>query len=198
MKRVLIFLLSLILISLLFLYKKKDPNIAIIKIVGVEIKGAVKYPGFYELKEDSNVNDLINRSGGLLDNSDISIINLSKRLDNEMVVIIYTKEEINEMKKGSTSIKYIEKECYCPILENDGCFDDVITNNDSIVDTGKISLNTGTIVELMTLPGVGETRAKDIIKYRDEHKGFKRIDEIKEVKGIGDATFEKIKNYLTL
>lgn len=164
----------------------------------VEVKGSVKVPGVYEVKKGSRVSDLIHEAGGLLDNADTSIINLSKELADEMVVVIYNNEEINEMKKGSTSVKYIERQCVCPILENDACIEEVISNNSIDNKTGLVSLNTGTIEELMTLPGIGESKAKLIIKYRDENGGFKKIEDIMNVKGIGESMFEKIKSYIML
>jgi len=169
-----------------------------IDYIVVEVKGSVKVPGVYEVKKGSRVSDLIHEAGGLLDNADTSIINLSKELADEMVVVIYNDEEINEMRKGSTSVKYIERQCVCPILENDACIEEVISNNSIDNKTGLVSLNTGTIEELMTLPGIGESKAKLIIKYRDENGGFKKIEDIMNVKGIGESMFEKIKSYIML
>lgn len=178
---------------------KKEKVEVINKSIKVEIKGSVNKPGVYELDSNSRVEDLIKKSGGLTKDSDISIINLSKILEDEMVVIVYNKDEIKEMVRGNTSIKYIERECVCPILENDGCFSNYLTNKDEIVnDTGKVSLNTATIEELLTLPNIGESKAKDIIKYREEHGGFNNIEEIMNVKGIGKSTFEKLKDYIII
>lgn len=173
-------------------------EISTLDYIVVEVKGSVKVPGVYEVKKGSRVSDLIHEAGGLLDNADTSIINLSKELEDEMVVVIYNDEEINEMKKGSTSVKYIERQCVCPILENDACIEEVISNNSIDNKTGLVSLNTGTIEELMTLPGIGESKAKLIIKYRDENGGFKKIEDIMNVKGIGESMFEKIKSYIML
>ena len=174
--------------------------------IKVDIKGAVKNPGVYEVDENSRVSDVINVSGGLTNEADTSVINLSKNVVDEMVIIIYTKEEINEMKKGSTSIKYIEKECICPKLENDACIEDKIDNipdneinsNDKNESNGKVSLNKATLDELMTLDGIGEKKAQAIIDYRNKNNGFKTIEEILEVDGIGSTTYEKIKDRLAL
>lgn len=170
------------------------------EIVKVDIKGAVKNPGVYEVEENSRVSDVIEISGGLTKDADTSVINLSKNVVDEMVIIIYTKDEINEMKKGSTSIKYIEKECICPKLENDACIENSIDNvldNNSSSTNGKISLNNASLDELMTLDGIGEKKAQAIIEYRKKHS-FKSIEEILEVDGIGTATYEKIKDRLTI
>ena len=171
------------------------------KIVKVDIKGAVKNPGVYEVEEGSRVSDVIEISGGLTNEADTSVINLSKNVVDEMVIIIYTKDEINEMKQGSTSIKYIEKECICPKLENDACIEnsiDNIPNNNSSSTDSKISLNNASIDELMTLDGIGEKKAQAIIEYRNKNGGFKSIEEILEVDGIGSATYEKIKDQITI
>lgn len=172
----------------------------VLEIVKVDIKGAVKNPGVYEVEENSRVSDVIDISGGLTNEADTSVINLSKNVVDEMVIIIYTKDEIEEMKKGSTSIKYIEKECICPKLENDACIENSIDNvldNNSSSTNGKISLNNASLDELMTLDGIGEKKAQAIIEYRKKHS-FKSIEEILEVDGIGTATYEKIKDRLTI
>ena len=172
--------------------------------IKIDIKGAVNTPGVYELDINSRVSDAINISGGLTQEADTSIINLSKVLKDEMVIIIYTKKEIEEMKKGTTTVKYIEKECICPKIENDACIEESITNNEkenNILEsntTSKISLNKATLKELMTLTGIGESKAKAIIEYREKNNGFKTIDEIKKVSGIGNSTYEKIKDNITI
>ena len=125
--------------------------------------------------------------------------NLSKRLKDEMVVIIYTKEEIESSRSNPSVVKYIDKECSCPSLINDTCITEVITNSEgNIVSTGKVSLNSALLEELTSLPGIGESKAIKIIEYRNENNGFKSVEEIKNVKGIGSSIYEKIKDYLTL
>lgn len=168
--------------------------------IKVDIKGAVKNPGVYEINSNGRVADAIEISGGLTNEADTSTINLSKNLTDEMVIIIYTKEEVAEMLKGSTSIKYIEKECICPKIENDACIDNVIDNkpDTNTSNEQKVSLNSATIDELMQLPGIGEVKAKAIIAYREEKGGFKSIEELLEVNGIGESTFNKIKDQLSL
>jgi len=194
-----IFVYALIIVNLFVLMTIDYNNNEKDDLIGVEIKGYVNSPGVYLLDEDSLVKDLIIKAGGLSDNADISVINLARKLSNEDVVIIYSNEEIEEMRQGSTSVKYVDKECVCPIIDNSALFNEVITNAEGvIIDTGKVSLNSATIKELMTLPGIGESKAKLIIEYRNTNKGFKEIEEIRNVKGIGSSIYEKIKAFLTL
>lgn len=170
----------------------------------VDIKGAVVNPGVYEMEKESRVEDVIIKSGGLTKDADTSVLNLSKSLKDEMVIIIYTKQELDSMRKGNTTIKYIEKECICPKLENDACIDDKITNEDNNQTTidqkpsGKISLNNASLKELTNLTGIGEKKALAIIEYREKNGGFKSTEEITKVSGIGKSTYEKIKDQLTL
>lgn len=168
--------------------------------ITIDIKGAVKKPGVYLINNDSRVIDAINKAGGLLDNADNSIINLSKKLTDEMVIIIYTKDEINKMLEGDTAIKIIEKECICPKLENDACIDNKITNSNKKNENVNfpISINKATKEELMKLPGIGESKANSIIKYRDENGTFNMVEDIINVSGIGESVFEKIKEYISL
>lgn len=198
----------------------------------VEIKGQVKNPGVYELEENKRINDVIKLAGGLTKDANTNYINLSKKIKDEMVIIIYSKKEIEEYEKSLKEetikeiIKYeiIEKECVCPNTINDACIEEKDTvinelentkeelskeNNQSkenkientkeeIIEENKlVNINTATIDELQTIKGVGESKAKSIIEYRKENK-FTKIEDIKNVSGIGDSLFEKIKDYITI
>ncbi|MEG1288495.1 MAG: helix-hairpin-helix domain-containing protein [Bacilli bacterium] len=164
----------------------------------VEIKGDVKKPGVYKLNSNARVEDLVKKAK-LNESSSTEFNNMSKKLNDEDVVIVYSQKEIEDFKNGNNAIKYVEKECVCPKIKNISCFNEAITNLDGVINkTGKVSLNSGTIEELMTIPFIGETKAKLIIQYRETNNGFKDIEDIMNVKGIGPNTFEKIKSYLTL
>ncbi|MBE6151789.1 MAG: hypothetical protein E7165_00530 [Firmicutes bacterium] len=169
--------------------------------IKINIKGAIKNPGVYEIGSDARVEDAIKLAGGLTEDADTSIINLSRKLTDENVIIVYTKSEVKKIKNGNVVIQYIENECNCPEYENSACIDPDILINDKEENTTsnkKISINKATIEELQTLPGIGESKAKLIIEYRKNNGNFKSIDEIKNVKGIGDAVFNKIKDDITI
>lgn len=178
----------------------KEPSVVDGK---VNIKGAIVNPGVYEFTNGERVIDVINKSGGLLENSDTSVINLSKNLVDEMVIIIYTKEEVENMEEKNLVIKYIEKECDCPEIKNDACIknEEVNNNEDNIPNNNmanKISINTATLDQLQSLTGIGESKAKNIIKYREENGLFSKIEDIMNVSGIGESAFEKIKDSITI
>ena len=165
-------------------------------LVYVDIKGAVKKPGVYKINSDKKIIDVITIAGGLMENANTYNINLSKKVTDEMVIIIYTDEEVKNSNIVDTVIKVIDKECVCPNIQNDGCINTEI--NDSITNVNKtININTATLDELMSINGLGEAKAKAIIKYREENGYFKIIDDLLNVSGIGEALFEKIKEYIT-
>ena len=165
-------------------------------LVYVDIKGAVKKPGVYKINSDKKIIDVITMAGGLMENANTDNINLSKKVTDEMVIIIYTDEEVKNSNIVDTVIKVIDKECVCPNIQNDGCINTEI--NDSITNVNNIiNINTATLEELMSINGLGEAKAKAIIKYREENGYFKIIDDLLNVSGIGEALFEKIKEYIT-
>jgi len=164
----------------------------------INIKGAIKNPGVYTVDSNSKVNDVINLAGGLNKDADTSLINLAKKVTDEMVIIIYTKEQVKNSNIVNNVIKVVEKECICPNIQNDSCLNneikDTITNKDN---NQLININTATKEELETISGLGESKANNIIKYREEHGKFNSIEEIKNVSGIGETLYEKIKIYIT-
>ena len=164
----------------------------------IDIKGAVKKPGVYQIDSNLTVNDAINIAGGLTNEADTSIINLAKKITDEMVIIIYTKEEVKNSNIVDTVIKVVEKECICPNIENDGCLNNEIKDNiTNKEESDLVNINTATIEELKTINGIGETKAKKIIEYREQNGNFKNIEDIKNVEGIGETLYETIKIYIT-
>jgi competence protein ComEA len=188
------------------------------KTVRVDIKGYVKNEGVYELEEDKRVIDVINAAGGLLKGADTSVINLSKKITDEMVIIIYSEKEMKEFRENNKIEKYenVESTCVCPDTSNDACIEEKelstttktsqnnskttnseIDQNSNETKDEKISINTATKEELTSLSGIGESKAEAIIKYREENGQFETIEDIKNVSGIGDSAFEKIKDFIT-
>ena len=172
-----------------------------IKKIKVDIKGMVNNPGVYDIDDGSRVIDVINVSGGLIEGADTSNINLSKKLKDENVIII------GSIKEPEKVIEYVYKECECPRF-NDACINnnEVVNFQDNNIssdveekkDNDLISINSADLETLMSLPSIGESKAKSIIKYREENDGFKQIEDIMNVSGIGNALFEKIKDFITL
>lgn len=189
-----------------------------------DIKGAVNNPGVYEIKENYTIQDIINDAGGLKKNSYTNNINLSKKVTDEMVIYIFTKDEIKNAKKVSTcectpTYKYIECE---EIKENTTTVPKTSTETTTQTTTKstkttstttttiptttkeitttnqeqKININTATLEELTLLDGLGQTKAKKIIDYRTNNGLFNTIEDILNVKGIGQTTFENIKEYI--
>ena len=168
----------------------------------VDIKGEVAVPGTYEMKEKDRVKDVIEIAGGLTEKADTSVINLSKRLTDEMVIIIYSAYEVQNFKETKAKEQAAFDACkYSDSygLANDACVETGgETQMDDSTTTGSVNLNTASKEELMTLTGIGEAKADDIITYRTTNNGFKSIEEIKNVKGIGDSIFDKIKDRITI
>ena len=163
--------------------------------INIEIKGFVNKPGVYQINDELTVNEAIELAGGLAKDANTSQINLSKKVYDEMVIIIPSNKEIEELTKG-TIIKYVENECVCPKLINDSCIT-LNPDDDIIIEFKKISLNNATKEELMTLSGIGEAKALAIIEYRKTNR-FKSLEEIMNIKGIGKSIYEKIKDNISL
>ena len=165
------------------------------ELLQVDIKGEIINPGIYELDNDSRVIDVINKAGGLTENANTSVINLSKKITDEMVIIIYSNEEVNDFK----TTKEIEEQVIEKCIQKDenSLINDACIENDKNEVTGKININTASLEELMKLPGVGESKAKSIIEYRETKSKFNTIEDIKNVTGIGDNLFAQIKENIT-
>lgn len=138
----------------------------------VEIKGEVKKPDVYEVDEGSIIRDLINIAGGLTEKANINKINRAEKLKNNQLIVIPNNESV---------------------------ISDTITNNSSNDSKdGIININSASLSELQNINGIGEVKAQSIIDYREKSGGFKSIEDIKNVEGIGDKTFEKIKDKISI
>ena len=180
------------------------------KKVNVDIKGAVKKPGVYSLDEGSLVNDAI-KLAGLKSSASTKNINLSKKLVDEMVIIVYTtkelmKQEPVEVKEECATKEVVISECEGSSIvipkdnanNDDNKNDTTNDNKQTQEENSKVNINKATKEEIMTLSGIGESKALAIIKYREENNGFKDISEIMNVSGIGEALFNKIKEFITI
>lgn len=157
----------------------------------IDIKGSVKKPGVYEFKENDRVIDAIELAGGLKPNANTNNINLSKKLESEMVIYIYSNKEI----QNGTKALNCDTVCNTEVIEINNCIEKDTNETNS---TNKVNINTASLEELQTLSGIGESKAKNIIEYRTTNGNFKNIEEIKNISGIGDALYEKIKDKITV
>ena len=148
--------------------------------VYVYICGEVAAPGVYELSEDSRIYEAVDAAGGFTENAARESVNLASKVSDGMQITIYNKEEAASLPAGGTSAG-----------KNSG--QDQMSGSSSLVN-----LNTATKEELMTLKGIGESKAEDIIRYREKSGGFKKIEDIMKISGIKEAGFQKIKDNITV
>ncbi|BAL80970.1 helix-hairpin-helix domain-containing protein [Caldisericum exile] len=141
--------------------------------IKVYVTGEVKHPDVYELEENAIVKDAISLAGGVTENADLISINLAKKLTDGEEVIVPSKDNSLLNSNNSTSLATTPK-------------------------TNKVNINKATKEELMTLPGIGEAKAQAIIDYRTKNGPFKTIHDIVNVSGIGEKTFEKIQDLITV
>lgn len=163
-----------------------NQNESINNKIYVDIKGAVNKPGVYQVSDNTLVNDVITLAGGLTKNGVTTNINLSKKVTDEMVIYIFTK---NELTKVTTTTPIIKTE----IIEVNNC----IKEENMESSNGLININTASKEELMNVSGIGESKADAIIEYRKTNS-FKSIEDIMNISGIGESVFAKIKTYITV
>lgn len=139
--------------------------------VFVDVKGAVAFPGLYEVDQGERLKFVIDQAGGFTEEADKKLINLAVKVTDEMLIYV---PKIGEMVADSPLI--IEK------------------------GTGssaqRVNLNAASKEEFETLPGIGPSKAAAFVKYREENGPYQNIEDIKEVSGVGEKTFEKLKEYI--
>ena len=143
-------------------------------LITVDVKGAVKSPGIYDLPVGSRVNDAVQKAGGLTEEADSKSLNLAQKISDEALVYVPTKGEeaaSQQATSGTTPSSSKEK---------------------------KVNLNKASLEELKQVKGLGGKRAQDIIDHREANGKFKSVDELKKVSGIGAKTIEKLKDYVTV
>ncbi|MBI3742453.1 MAG: helix-hairpin-helix domain-containing protein [Chloroflexi bacterium] len=148
---------------------------ATIATIKVDVRGAITNPGVYTLPLGSRVQDAFDAAGNLLADADVSRLNLARRLIDGEQIIIPTKNEIAVPNLAPTP-----------------------ASNKIPTPSGKININKATASELDALPGIGPAIANAILDYRKQNGDFKKPEDIKKVRGIGDSIFEQIKDKITV
>lgn len=167
-------------------------------LVMVDIKGYVVHPGVYMVESDKRVIDVVKMAGGLLKDANTKVNNLSQRVVDEMVIVIYSDDEVKDFTKVKEKEEIENQKCVdSSIVGNDSCIkNDIVNDSNSSNSTNKVSINTASYEELTNVPYIGESKAKAIVSYREEHGLFHSIEDILNVSGIGESLFEKIKDYI--
>ena len=144
-------------------------------LITVDVKGAVKSPGIYDLPVGSRVHDAVQKAGGLTEEADSKSLNLAQKVSDEALVYVPTKgeEAASQQQAASGTTPSTSKE-------------------------KKVNLNKASLEELKQVKGLGGKRAQDIIDHREANGKFKSVDELKKVSGIGAKTIEKLKDYVTV
>ena len=150
------------------------------EIIKVDVKGAVKSPGIFTAQAGDRVIDLISAAGSFTEKADTDKVNFAQIIEDQMVIYV---PEIGEEDKGD--------------LENIqvGTSGDAVTKGTS---GGLVNLNTATQEDLQTLTGIGPSKANAILEYRETAGKFKEVDELKQVTGIGDKTFERLRDSISV
>ncbi|MEC0276282.1 helix-hairpin-helix domain-containing protein [Peribacillus frigoritolerans] len=150
------------------------------EIIKVDVKGAVKSPGIFTAQAGDRVIDLISSAGSFTEKADTDKVNFAQIIEDQMVIYV---PEIGEEDKGN--------------LENIqvGTYGDAVTKGTS---GGLVNLNTATQEDLQTLTGIGPSKADAILEYRETVGKFKEVDELKQVTGIGDKTFERLRDSISV
>lgn len=161
--------------------EKKETKEEIENII-VHVSGCVNKEGIVELPINSRVIDAINYAGGVKENADLSEINLASILEDGIKIYIPSLQEKTENALNQNNELNISSK---------------INENISSNSIQKININTATQEQLDTLPGIGQSTALKIIEYRKENGKFKKIEDIKQIKGIGEAKFNKLKDLIT-
>ena len=164
------------------------------KTLVVHICGAVSAPGVYELPAGSRIIDAVEAGGGFLPEADEACCNLAEEIVDGCQIYIMTKSE--SCADGQTEKKAgIQTSPDGDMQTTDR---NVRSNNAPALENGLVNLNTADVAALMTLPGIGESRAKAIISYREQHGAFAQIEDIMKISGIKQAAFSKIKDKITV
>lgn len=158
-------------------------NSSVSKTVTCDITGAVKHQGVYTLKNGARLQELIEAAGGTTSRAQLKAINRAILLkDQDKIHIPYKGEKIdNAVTNAATSSS-----------------PEASSSSGQTESGDKINLNTATVTELQKLTGIGEKKAEQIIAYREQNGSFKKIEDLMQVSGIGEKTFESLKDQLAI
>jgi competence protein ComEA len=148
----------------------------------IDVKGEVESPGVYPLPKGARVDDAIKAAGGATSQADLTAINLAEKLSDGLAVLIPSIEDKKDKELNSSIVSAANGS----------------SGKSSSSSHSKVSLNQASKDELMQLPGIGESKADAIIRYRDQFGPFETVEQLLEVKGIGDKMLENIREYITL
>ncbi|CAI3254823.1 ComEA family DNA-binding protein [Enterococcus cecorum] len=149
----------------------------------VDISGAVKQPGVYQLPEGSRLFDLLKQAGGLTEDAAIQTVNQAMIIQDQQKIIILTKNQAQSIDTEN--------------INNNGHLEEK-SDEKSPKDAGKININQADLTQLQQLSGIGEKKAQAIIDYRNENGSFKTIEDLAKVTGIGEKTVEKLRDSITI
>ncbi|WP_019720543.1 helix-hairpin-helix domain-containing protein [Heyndrickxia coagulans] len=153
----------------------------------VDVKGAVKHPGIYKAEADDRVYDLIQEAGGFNENADRNQVNLAQKVKDEMVIEV--------PKKGEKAVSAQTAPAAAGISAPASASSGTAASSEA---AAQVNINTADQTQLETLPGIGPSKAAAIIEYREKNGPFQKPEDLKNVSGIGDQTFAKIENSITL
>lgn len=177
--------------------EEQDANAA---AIFVDVKGSVKQPGLYHFGPRERIFDAIAKAGGALPEADLNQINLAQPLVDGSVVWVPAKGEKSASSCNCAEAMYAGSSASPAASPQTaaGQQQAAASRSASPASSGKVNLNTATLQELMTLPGIGETRAKAIVAYREKNGMFQSPDQLKKVAGIGDKTYDRLKSQITI
>ena len=177
-------------------------------VMYVHVCGAVASPGVYELPEGSRIYQAVEAAGGFLENADQEWCNQAQTLHDGDSLRIYTGDETRALQEegitpsadcfgitASVSAERIQTGMLADQAQETA--PGQASAGSSQAETGKIDLNSADADQLMTIPGIGKTRAEDILSYRRTHGRFENTEELMQISGIGSGLYEKIKAYVT-
>ncbi|KLV27341.1 DNA binding and uptake late competence protein [Niallia circulans] len=152
---------------------EEDPPVTVML---VDVKGAVKNPGVYEANDGERVNDMIEKAGGILKDGEKNAVNFAMKVTDEMIIYVPYIGEEGEAANGNA----VGNETAVPSNE------------------GTVNINKASETELLELPGVGPSKAAAIVEYREQNGGFSTKEDLKNISGIGEKTYEKLESFISI